>query len=185
MSGLYLFVLLTVWIVVGLVIYKILLALKYKIPRVLIGLIGVVVYSAWVGWPGWEVFGKKMYWDNKVRDMCAVDGGVEVYEKIVLPEEVFDRYGNIGVPNKTQAKMTDDYYFEAEDTYLRKDNPRIIRSIIKIVRSQDNKVLGKSIRYGRGGGDLYGPWSSSSYSCPPIKELGLESSIFRKGIENE
>lgn len=183
MSGLYLFVLLTAWIIVGLVVYKTLGALKCMMPRILIVIIGAVIYSAWIGWPAWEVFGKKMYWDSKVRELCAVDGGVKVYKKVVLPEIEYDKLKSNGwrLPDISELTKEDKYYYEHDKQYIRKSNPKISRRQFRIYRLSDRKLLGESIRYGREGGDLTGPWHFSSYTCPsPTKKPYLEPSIFVK-----
>jgi len=117
--------------------------------------------------------------DSEVRRLCEIDGGIKVYEKVSLPAERFDNYGNIGVRNVTYASPNDDYYFRTEDVYIRSGNPTLVRSITRIFRRNDEKVLGESIRYGRGGGDLPGPWHGSTFDCPAIRELGLEKAIFK------
>ncbi|WP_418647613.1 hypothetical protein ACNQFN_22385 [Thauera butanivorans] len=128
--------------------------------------------------------GRKAYWDAKVREMCAKDGGVKVYETVKLPADRFDQYGNVGIPNRRYARPTDDYFYELETEYLRSGDPSLVRHVGRIFRRSDNKILGESIRYGRGGGDLPGPWHPSSFSCPEISPATdkLESSIFQKGI---
>jgi hypothetical protein len=120
--------------------------------------------------------------DAQVRELCAKDGGVKVYETVKLPAEKFDKWGNIGVPNKKYAKSSDEYYFETEIQYYREGNPSLERARTMIVRRSDGKVLGESIRYGRGGGDMPGPWHESSFDCPQIAnaEGKLETSIFLK-----
>ncbi len=123
--------------------------------------------------------------DAEVRRLCAIDGGVKVYETVKLPADRFDQYGNVGIPNRRYAQPTDEYFYELETEYLRSGDPTLVRHVGRIFRRSDNKVLGESIRYGRGGGDLPGPWHSSSFSCPGISPATdkLESSVFQKGIE--
>lgn len=120
--------------------------------------------------------------DAEVKRLCAIDGGIRVYETVVLPAERFDKYGNVGIANKKYANPNDEYYYVSEDAYLQKGNPTLLRSRSWIVRRSDGKILGESIRYGRGGGDLPGPGHGSSFNCPQIvdAEGKLESSIFLK-----
>ena len=130
--------------------------------------------------------GVKVHYDQQVRDMCATDGGVRVYETVRLPAERFDKWGNVNVPNKRYAKLSDEYYSEFEDHYLRQGNPSLLRIRTWVVRQSDGKVLGESIRYARTRGDLPGPWEGgTSFDCPAIAgaEGKLESSIFLKGVE--
>lgn len=121
--------------------------------------------------------------DAEVNRLCAIDGGVKVYETVKLPAERFDQYGNINLRNYKYAKSTDEYYFKSEDTYLNKNEPYILRAVTQIIRRNDGKILGESVRYGRGGGDIPGPWHPSTFDCPAIKDAEgkLESSIFVKG----
>jgi hypothetical protein len=127
----------------------------------------------------------KAHYDQQVRELCAKDGGVSVYETVRLSAERFDKWGNVGIHEKGYAKPTDEYYYESDIHYYRQGNPTLLRSRSWIVRRSDGKVLGEAISYGRGGGDLPGPWHGSSFHCPPIAEAEgkLESSIFLKGIE--
>lgn len=131
--------------------------------------------------------GVKAYYDRQVRQLCAKDGGVRVYEAVRLSTEEFDelRRVNFVLPDKSQAKQTDEYYYETDRYYYRQRNPEVSRSQHRIVRRSDGKVLGELVRYGRGGGDLPGPWHGSSFMCPdPVRQpSNLETTIFVKGDE--
>ena len=120
--------------------------------------------------------------DAEVKRLCAIDGGVKVYEMVKLPDGLVDKYGGIRIPSKENAKSSDEYYYELEIYYYRKGNPEMSRSLYRVIRRSDGKILGESIRYGRGGGDLPGPWHDSSFTCPEIgAQPTLENSIFVKG----
>src|SRR5690606_38030381 len=114
--------------------------------------------------------GVKAYYDWQVQQLCAVDGGVRVYENVDLSREEYskllDSFGRIWIPSKDSAQETDVYYADREIYHYRKGNPSLYRSEYKIIRRSDEKVLGESIRYGRTGGDLPGPWHHSSFKCP-------------------
>jgi hypothetical protein len=120
--------------------------------------------------------------DAEVDRLCAIDGGIKVYETVMLPPERFDKWGNIGVRIKENAAPTDDYYSDGETKFLREGHLTIVRFSSRIVRRSDAKVLGEAIQYGRGGGDVPGPWHPSGYECPSLSEsIGkLQSSVFRK-----
>jgi hypothetical protein len=127
--------------------------------------------------------GVKAYYDRQVRELCAKDGGVRVYETVRLPAEKFNQWGNVGIPDKQNAKPTDAYYFESEYHYFRQGNPDLLRSRSWVIRRADGKVLGESIRYARAGGDLPGPSErGTSFACPAIADAEgkLESSIFQR-----
>ena len=187
MIGFYLLALIAIWLLVGWGIYRVWRRwqpseTKQKILRISIG---VLLFAIWFGGAFWEVAGKKMYWDAKVLELCAKDGGVKVYETVELTPNLLDWAGRISIPSKSKATAEDYYFYEMEDQYLRKKNPKIIRTRTVIIRRSDNKILGESIRYGRGGGDLPGPWEASNYNCPTISKdnIGIENQIFIKGGE--
>jgi len=120
--------------------------------------------------------------DDEVRRLCAIDGGIKVYETVKLPAENFNQQGNVLIPDKANAKPNDDYYYEWNVNYLLRGNPELWRSEHQIVRAHDGKIIGKSVRYSRRGGDASGPWHESSFSCPEIgSQSSLEKSIFGIG----
>ena len=184
MSGLWLLALFVTWAFVGWVLFRLWrrwrpVPLSQKIARFVIGLL---LFSAWFGGAFWEVAGKKMYWDAKVRELCAVDGGVKVYETVELTTDLLDKFDRISIPEKSKAKPTDKYYFIRKNQYLRKNDPKILRMHTLVIRRNDEKLLGEIVRYGRGGGDLPGPWHPSNFTCPsPTEKPYLEPSIFIKG----
>ena len=144
-----------------------------------------LVVAATVGlfsWFLWIAVGENMWLDHQVKELCAKDGGVKVYETVTLPADRFDKYGIVRIPFEQYAKPEDEYYYESEDHYCREGNPTLLRSQYRIIRRSDGKVLGESVFYGRGGGGLPGPWHGSSFTCPnPTRSTGLEISIFVKG----
>ncbi len=120
--------------------------------------------------------------DAEVRRLCAIDGGIKVYETVKLPPKKFDKYGNVTIPAQDSAKPEDEYYSESETYYYRQGNPEMSRRQYRIVRRSDGKVLGELVFYGRGGGDMPGPWHDSSFTCPAYENVpNFESSIFVKG----
>jgi len=149
----------------------------------LIKLLVIASFAAFLWGFWWIADGEQLQLDKQVRELCAKDGGIKVYETVRLPAERFDQYGNVGILDKKHAKPTDEYYYETEVHYYLQGNPTLLRSRTWIVRRSDGKILGESIRYGRGGGDLPGPWQGSSFSCPSIADAEgrLESSVFLKG----
>lgn len=132
----------------------------------------------------WIAAGEKWWLDYQVRELCAKDGGIKVYERVMLPPGLVDKSGVIRIPITPYNKLrdTDEYYLDWKITNLKQGNPRLERSNFRLIRRSDQKVLGESVTYSRGGGDLPGPWHPSSFSCPePSQQPSLESSIFVKG----
>lgn len=123
-------------------------------------------------------FTEKDRLDREVKRLCAIDGGIKVYETARLPVERFDQYGKTNIQTKEYMKPTDDYYIDYKSEIIIAGNPRLMRINAKIIRTKDRKAMGEFIQYTRGGGDLPGPWHGSSFSCPSIPSLELETLIF-------
>lgn len=112
--------------------------------------------------------GEKGQLDRQVRELCAKDGGVKVYETVKLPADKFNQWGqpNFYKPDQGENALGPDYRVETNIEYIRSGNPSLRRYLVRVIRRRDAFVLGKSIGYDRGGGDLPGPWAESSFSCP-------------------
>jgi len=144
--------------------------------------LGILFAAMWLGVSFWYGGGRTIYYDTQVRELCAKDGGVKVYETVKLPAEKFDQFGAVRIPSKQDAKPSDEYYYESETTYYKTGNPDMRRSHDKIIRRSDGKVLGEFIYHARRGGDMPGPWHGSSFGCPDLSTLpNFENSIFVKG----
>lgn len=152
------------------------------LKRALALVVGFAILSA----PALVSNGVKAHYDRQVRELCANDGGVRVYETVQLTAEKFNQWGqpnfNIPVTPYTKLKDSDQYYLEWEITNIKFGNPKLEQSHFRLIRRSDNKLLGESVSYTRGGGDLPGPWHGSSFICPePAKHQSHEPSIFIKG----
>jgi hypothetical protein len=125
--------------------------------------------------------GVKAHYDRQVREMCAKDGGVRVYEMVRLAPEKFNEWGQVRIPYKLRAKPDDQYFYESLTNQLRNGNPEIWQSQHKVYRRADDKLLGESLGYARRGGDLPGPWHESSFGCPGNADItDLNKQIFAK-----
>ena len=121
--------------------------------------------------------------DQQVKELCAKDGGIKVYETVKLPAERFDQWGMVKPYDPTQKEnaLGTEYVFKREIHYYRSGNPEMSREHYQVIRRSDGRLLGETILYGRGGGDMPGPWHDSSFSCPKPLEAGpnmLLKSIF-------
>lgn len=129
----------------------------------------------------WLATGEKWWLDYQVRELCAKDGGIKVYETVRLPPELVDKSGVIRIPDKTQAKLSDEYYYESSMSYFKKGNPEMWQLHFKVYRRFNNKLLGETISYARRGGDVPGPWHESSFGCPDRADISdLKKQIFTK-----
>ena len=185
MSGLYLLGVIALWLWLTRLMWKAWRRGRQAVNadrRRLWNALAIVAGLLWFGASFWYGGGRKYYYDWQVEKLCAKDGGVKVYETVRLPAERFDKYGNVHIPDKKDAKPEDEYYYVSETKYLREGSPKVIRMHTQIIRRNDGNVIEESVRYGRGGGDLPGPWHPSSFTCPsPTEKPYLEPSVFIKG----
>lgn len=126
--------------------------------------------------------------DAEVKRLCAIDGGIKVYEIVKLPPEKFNQWGQINFYRATQGEnaLGPEYIYKSEDYYYhqgRQGGATMVRYHHQVIRRSDGKLLGETISYGRGGGDLPGPWEPSSFHCPPTSESS-EIALFKKIFTN-
>ncbi len=113
--------------------------------------------------------GRKIYWDAKVRELCANDGGIKVFESVELPKEQYERllnqFGQLSPPLESRAPADAPIVRRNASSYIRQGNPEIRRDELLLVRRSDRKVLGISVSYSRVGGDFFA-LHPSYFSCP-------------------
>ena len=125
-------------------------------------------------------FTEKDRLDREVKRLCAIDGGIKVYETVKLPAERFDQNGQIRVPAKWLAKSEDEYYYEGFSSYLIKGNPELLQLRTWMYRKSDNKLLGESTVYMRHGDGMPGPWYMPAFICPQKTDVDMKEQIFIK-----
>ena len=130
--------------------------------------------------------------DHQMEMLCEQDGGSKVYEKVVLPADMFDAEGypfpgwrdRLGKVNR----LSDEYLYLEEEKIIKNGNPfsgngegKLWRSQQKIVRRSDSKLLGEFVGYYRAGGDgrLWFGHPSSNY-CPKGSGVPIEKQVFIK-----
>ena len=128
--------------------------------------------------------------DREVDRLCAIDGGVKIYERVTLSAEnfgpngeVFPQYQHLTSKGR---ELGPEYEWASEVKKFVEGDPSLIRRHQKVVRIVDRKLLGERIYYVRNGGDFYSFLSTpSSYSCiPAISNVGLLTSVFVKGTKS-
>jgi hypothetical protein len=135
-----------------------------------------------LGMAGCERAKTKM--DREVDRLCAIDGGVRVYETVTLSKENFGPDGEL-FPQYRGRLLTDgrygkDYALLINDEVIVLGSPGLLRINTRFIRVSDQKLLGERVIYRRSGGDFYGPWEPSQYSCPvDSPTLELVSQIFK------
>lgn len=112
----------------------------------------------------------QMVLDAEVKRLCAIDGGIKVYETVKLPADRFNKWGQINFYKPTQGENTlgPEYVYRSETMYLRQGHPDLRRDHVQVFRKSDMKILGEATTYVRGGGDLPGPWQPSAFRCPNV-----------------
>ncbi|MBL8501392.1 MAG: hypothetical protein JNL77_12545 [Nitrosomonas sp.] len=142
-------------------------------------------------------FSEKARLDREVDRLCAIDGGIKVYETVVLPADKFDKSGRINFyepTKKIEDTLGPEYIYQWNTHYYMKGDPVsqgaqeviMARDHIQVFQKLGMKLLGELVTYHRVGGDLPGPWMPSSYHCPDksvTRELLLLNHIFVKSIE--
>ncbi len=117
--------------------------------------------------------------DREVDRLCAKDGGIKVYETVVLPSERFDKCGVFYLPIEKKFTPEDEYYYARATHYYQNKEPSMRKAHSRVFRKSDGKLLGETTWYLRRGGDLPGPGNSSSYSCPTEAGISqLKKKIF-------
>lgn len=157
------------------------------------GLIVTTTLVATLLLPGCE----KYALDRQMEELCAKDGGVRVYEKVVLPAEMFDKTGQLITDSREVLEngtvilrhVGDKYVIEHLEEVIHPGNPhsgfisegRLLKHVTLIKRVSDKKILGAEISYGRTGGDLTLGHPSQNYCPKPRSTPGVVHAVFTKG----
>src|SRR4051812_12232677 len=75
------------------------------------------------GCGGW-LPGRQDYWDGKVKEMCAKDGGVTVFEQVTITRQDALKLFGGSFPTKA-TKLDVPYYGERIETEIRHADPRV------------------------------------------------------------
>ena len=153
-----------------------------KIPFLLVLIAGLLLTGC-----------EKQRLDAQVKELCAKDGGVKVYETVKLSPEMFDQWGDPfpGWRGKREDRLGPDYRYLTETRYLKQGDPNQLfsegvlrRYSEKIIRVSDSKLMGESIVYGRTGGEAILLGHPSGTMCPTFKsadEKLIRSVFLKKG----
>jgi hypothetical protein len=139
----------------------------------------------------------KMKMDAEVDRLCAIDGGIKIYETVSLPPEKFNKYGQINFYHgNLKNTLGSDYIWKWDVKYLHPGgdpnaSPRMWRDHFQIIRRSDGKLLGESISYSRYGGDsrflneLMGGPPESHHRCleEETGNVKLNDGVFIKQTE--
>ena len=126
--------------------------------------------------------------DKEVRQLCAKDGGIKVYETVKLPADKFNEWDqpNFYRPDQGENALGVDYVFKNQVVHYRQGNPEMWRTQIQVIRRIDGKILGVSTSYSRRGGDFPGLAHDSSFGCPEERgDIPLLTRIFQQKHDGE
>jgi hypothetical protein len=117
------------------------------------------------------------YWDRRVVELCKKEGGIQVFERAFIEGERYvDKDNIIRIPSKLDmapgykpppfaAQPTDLFFIQSRTTPIFNGSPFVARDDISVIRTSDNKVLGKSALFARVGGDPE-IFLKSRFRCP-------------------
>lgn len=122
--------------------------------------------------------GRQSYWDAQVRERCEKDGGITIHERVKISKKDALFLWGQGLPLPTENTRKDSpYFWEMTEEKIRDSYPKVARTEDLVKRRSDGKVLGKSIRYWRSGGDFpAGLSEATSFICP--QHANLSEQIF-------
>jgi len=117
--------------------------------------------------------------DALMEELCQKDGGIKIYERVILPKHLFNQYGTPLV-FKGWDRLNEGYQFTWDTERIKKDKPTLTRYVYSVKRNEDKKLLGEYVVYMRIGGDLiWRPGPDSSKSCPTkANEIVFLKTIF-------
>ena len=124
--------------------------------------------------------------DKEVDRLCAIDGGMRIFETAKLPASMFAEDGRLSVPLRAEDDTRFGYFRRGDQKALagpgQAPGARLLRSQIQIVRTEDGRVMGEVVIYTRGGGYwLEGvPGIGHGKNCPEPLPLNLEERVFMK-----
>ena len=129
--------------------------------------------------------GRKAYWDYRVKELCAKDGGVKINEAIEVDPRTYEslknNFGQVDIPKIGDARSVGSIAVHSyEDIYIRRNDPEIRRSELSVIRASDGVVVATSTTYSRVGGDMFA-LHPSYFSCPVAPTDFFSSVIHLKG----
>jgi hypothetical protein len=148
---------------------------------VALALLAVLLVAVSLPRCGWV---QKAKLDREVDRLCAIDGGVHIYEVVRLPKENFGPDGEV-FPQYRQSSTAPygrDYRSILRTELLVTGDPSLSRTLWQIVRAADSKILGEVVHYSRAGGDFPALLSNpSGHTCPGSSAgLNIETLVFKR-----
>lgn len=113
--------------------------------------------------------------DLKVTELCQKDGGIEVFEQVILSKEAYEknegRRGSIAIFPESNTKDKHDYFFSVYNEIIGKSDPQIKMRLSTTYRKIDMKIMQVRKNYYRRGGDAPTFSHLSSFSCLDVQNV--------------
>jgi hypothetical protein len=128
------------------------------------------------------------YWDRRVVELCAKEGGVEIFQHVELTEEQFRTLPKVDGHVTGNASMnltleSEPTYAESKIEVVRENSPRVWKTTSLIRRKSDAEAVARYVRVSRLGGDPITVDHPSSFMCPPSEQIYADlSKIFIKKV---
>ena len=138
--------------------------------------------------------------DRQMEELCKKDGGLKIYETVKLPRSAFDATGYLRRQDKSDPSEPltthsilsgGEFSITREITVIKAGDPftgdgagfisqgRLERFYTVVMRTDNQKILGSAVSYGRAGGG-FSLGHPDSKSCPAIG-TNLPEAIFKQG----
>lgn len=152
----------------------------------------VVPLALLVAGIGWYAFAslRLQYWDGKVRELCAKEGGVKVLQHVALTPAEYASMPRSGghVSGAAPLELTwpeVPTYAHSNIEVIREWDPRVWKTVVTVVRKSDGAPVARLVHVSRSGGDPIAIDHSSSFACPSGPEISaqLETIYVKKEIK--
>lgn len=130
---------------------------------------------------GWYAFAslRLQYWDGKVRELCAKEGGVKVLQHVALTPAEYASMPRTGgrvaghAPLELSRPEVPTYAQYRQDV-IREWNPQVWKMVGTVIRKSDSATVARWVHVNRLGGDPIAIDHPSSFSCPPAEQTSAE-----------
>lgn len=154
-----------------------------SVLRVIV-IIPAAMFVAGIGWYSYAEH-RRHYWDDKVRELCAKDGGLHIFEQVSLPlsayQTLLNVFGELSPPELGGGRNEAPVGRVSLNTHLHIGVPEVVRYEQRLVRRIDAKVLGSYITYARIGGDSGFVDNPSTFACPQSAQNWFARIILKQG----
>ena len=129
----------------------------------------VVVIGMLTGCMGYAPV-RQDYWDGKVKEMCDNEGGIRVFQVVLLEPQAYRQLLNnqnqIDIPSEKFASPDAAYVYTFNSEYLVDGSLRVRKDVQKVLKMPERILLSEQVSFSRVGGDFpTGIGHATSYTC--------------------